>query len=162
MWDAFNDKVDFLSGRLGTDGAETEEGCNETVYFDMDILEPLEAEARGCAAEKTELIDGDDAPVGDRPDIKVVVGPCIKEDHPYNESPCGKKEKCNAVGLGKLLYKIGNYACLVETEVCDEWDEKDDNGDEELSKEYKPMLTHNREYGLIFFEVYAFRECLHI
>ncbi len=161
MRNALDDKINFLAGGLRADGAEAEECRNEAVYLNVDVLKSFETEARGRAAEEAELIDGNDASISDRPDIEVVVGPGVKENHPNHESPCREEKECDGVGLGKALYEISDKARLMETEIGDEWDKKYDDRYKELSKENKPMLAHDHEYVFTFFEMYAFRKCLH-
>ena len=78
--------------RLGADGAKIKQCRNDAFNVKLDILETLQAEDADVPAEKGDLIDQNDASVGDDPKVEVVVGPYGEATHEGDECPGGNPE----------------------------------------------------------------------
>lgn len=77
------------TGGLSLDGAEVEQGWNKAFDNVLDVLQSLEAKDADVAVEEVNLVDEDDAPVGDDPEVEVVVGPDGEASQEGDEKPTG-------------------------------------------------------------------------
>lgn len=87
------------AGGLHFKGAVVKEGSDDTAHVDVDVLQFLEAEATNVATEEATLIDRNDASIGNRPDIEVVIKKGVGEGHPDEEEP-GEIEKNEVTRVG--------------------------------------------------------------
>ena len=69
------------------DGAVIKQCGEDAIHLDCEILQTLESETTHMAIEESDLVDLDDATVGDRPYIKIMVCPDECEHHPIDQEP---------------------------------------------------------------------------
>ena len=73
------------AGCLGVNGAIIEQCGDDAVYLDSKILQSLESETADMTLEEFHLIDLDDAAIGNGPDIKIMISPNDRKQHPIDQ-----------------------------------------------------------------------------
>jgi len=94
-------KLSCFTCCLNGDVAVVDKRLNETYYLGFNILNLVDTKVGNIAVEETDLVDGDNALVGNDPFVEIKTRPNAKELEPYHQKPERSEEKNNLRVYGR-------------------------------------------------------------